>query len=240
MVDPLHQFLVTPLIPLSYNGIDLSFTNASLFMVIASLSVILLLSFSMSRADVLPSRLQTMSEGLYSFIENVALENAGPKILPYLPGIITLFMFIFMGNFLGLMPYSFTFTSQIIVTLSLALIVFFGVTLLGLYKHGFHFFSLFLPENTPLAIAPIVVLIEVISYFTRPISLSMRLFANMVAGHMILKVFAGFTVAMGVFGILPLGFNVLFTAFELLVAVLQAYVFTVLTCVYLNDALYLH
>jgi len=163
--------------------------------------------------------------------------NEGRK---YFPFVFTLFMFVLFGNLLGMTPYSFTFTSHIAVTFALAIVIFIGVTILGFAKHGIHFFSFFLPPGTPLPMWPLLIPIEVISYLSRPISLSVRLFANMLAGHTLLKVIAGFIAVLGVFGVVPLAFVVVLTGLEILIAFLQAYVFTILTCLYINDALHLH
>tara|TARA_B100000886_G_scaffold17298_1_gene11085 strand:+ start:145 stop:657 length:513 start_codon:yes stop_codon:yes gene_type:complete len=167
-------------------------------------------------------------------------ENVGTEGRKYFPFIFTLFMFILMGNLLGMIPYSYTFTSQIVVTFAIAITIFLGVTVIGIVLHGFHFFTLFVPPGMPIVLAPLLIPIEVISYFVRPVSLSVRLFANMMAGHTMMKVFAGFTAALGFLGIAPILLLVALTGFEIMVAVLQAYVFTVLTCLYLNDAIHLH
>ena len=176
----------------------------------------------------------------YEFIANMLRDTVGQEGRKYFPFVFTVFMFVLFGNLLGMVPYSFTFTSHIVVTFALAFIIFVGVTILGFVKHGFHFFSFFVPPGTPLPMYPLLIPIEVISYLSRPISLSVRLFANMLAGHTLLKVIAGFVWALGVFGILPLAFVVALTGLEILIACLQAYVFTILTCLYINDALHLH
>jgi F-type H+-transporting ATPase subunit a len=167
-------------------------------------------------------------------------EQVGSDGRPYFPFIFALFMFILLGNLLGMIPYSYTFTSQIIVTFAMAMAVFLGVTVIALVKHGLHFFTYFFPSGAPLYMAPLLIPIEILSYLSRPVSLSVRLFANMMAGHTMMKVFGGFVVALGVFGIAPMAVLVALTGFEILVAVLQAYVFTILTCIYLRDALHLH
>jgi F-type H+-transporting ATPase subunit a len=240
MIDPLHQFAIRPLFPLTIEGIDVSFTNSSLFMVIAVILVTVLLVGGMSRAQLIPGRLQSFVEMLYEFVANLLDETAGIKGRQYFSFIFSLFMFILMGNLIGMIPYGFTFTSHIIVTFGLAMLAFGVTTLIGLYLHGFHYFTLFVPKGAPTYMLPLIVPIEILSYLSRPISLSVRLFANMMAGHTMLKVFAAFTVALGIFGIAPLFVNTLLTAFEILVAVLQAYVFTILTCIYLHDAIHLH
>lgn len=239
--SPIEQFEIKRLIPMQVGGVDASFTNSSLFMVLTLLGVTVFMLVGMRRAELVPTRWQSMVEVSYEFIANMLRENVGSKGRPYFPFIFTLFMFVLFGNMLGMLPYSFTVTSHIAITFALAMVVFIGVTIIGFAKHGMHFLSLFVPSGVPGWLMPLVVTIEVISYFIRPISLSVRLFANMMAGHTMLKVFAGFVVSLGVLlGWLPLAFVVALTGLELLVAFLQAYVFTILTCIYLNDALNLH
>ncbi len=240
MFDPLHQFEIHSLIPLKIHGIDVSFTNSSLFMVTTVILTTFFLMGGMSQTKIIPGRWQSMIEMIYGFVANVIDETVGIKGQKYFPFIFTLFMFILMGNLIGMIPYNYTFTSQIIVTFGLAMIAFGMATLIGFTRHGFHYFSLFVPKGAPVYMLPLIVPIEILSYLSRPISLSVRLFANMMAGHTMLKVFAGFTVALGIFGIVPLAVNILLTAFEILVAILQAYVFTILTCIYLQDAIHLH
>ena len=210
-------------------------------MVVDAALVTMFLTLGMRGGELVPGRLQSMAEMSYEFVAGMIRENVGSAGRKYFTFIFTLFMFVLFGNLLGLVPYSFTFTSPIIVTVALALTVFIGVTLVGIVNHGLHFFSFFVPKGVPAALLPLMIPIEVISYLSRPVSLSIRLFANMMAGHTMLKVFAGFVVLLGFLGgWAPLLMVVLLTAFELLVAFLQAYVFTVLTCIYLNDALHLH
>ncbi len=240
MADPLHQFEIHKLIPLKLDGIDISFTNSSLFMVSAVLLTTVFLVGGMMRSQLIPGRWQSMTEITYSFVANLLDETVGLKGRQYFPFIFTIFMFILMGNLIGMLPYTFTFTSHIIVTFGLAVIAFGVATLIGFMRHGFHYFTLFVPKGAPVYMLPLIVPIEILSYLSRPISLSVRLFANMMAGHTMLKVFAGFTVALGIFGVAPLAVNTLLTAFEILVAVLQAYVFTILTCIYLQDSINLH
>jgi F-type H+-transporting ATPase subunit a len=240
MQSPVEQFTIKTLIPLELFGYDISFTNASLFMI---LSVIISTSFlyiGIRKSHLIPDRLQNSVEILYLFIADMVKENVGKGGKNYFPFIFSLFMFILMGNLLGMIPYSYTFTSQIVVTFAIAITIFLGVTVIGIVLHGFHFFTLFVPPGMPIVLAPLLIPIEVISYFVRPVSLSVRLFANMMAGHTMMKVFAGFTAALGVLGIAPILLLVALTGFEIMVAVLQAYVFTVLTCLYLNDAIHLH
>ncbi len=238
-VDPMHQFEVIPLIEIKLGNLDVSFTNASLWMVIAAAVVSLVLLLGSNK--MVPGRLQSIGELAYEFISGLMRDVIGEKGRPFFPFIFTLFLFILACNMLGMVPYSFTVTSHIIVTFALAISVFIGVTVLGFMKHGIGFLKFFVPSGVPAVMLPLLVVIEVISYLTRPVSLSVRLFANMMAGHTMLKVFAGFVVGLGILGgWLPLAFMVAFTGLEFLVAFLQAYVFAVLTCIYLNDALNMH
>jgi F-type H+-transporting ATPase subunit a len=239
--SPLHQFVIQPLVPIRVNGVDLSFTNSSLLMVLTVLVVTLFLTLGMRQRALVPGRFQSMAEMAYEFVANMIRDNVGTAGRKFFPFVFTLFMFVLFGNLLGLLPYSFTFTSHIAVTAALAVVVIIGVTAVGIAKHGLHFFSFFVPKGVPFALLPLMIPIEIISYLSRPVSLSIRLFANMMAGHTMLKVFAGFVILLGFLGgWAPLAMDVALTGFELLVAFLQAYVFTVLTCIYLNDALHLH
>lgn len=240
MHDPLHQFQIHVLFPLHLKGLDLSFTNSSLFMVFTLLAITIFLGGGMRNPQPIPGRWQAMVEMTYTFIANLLDETTGLKGRRYFPFIFTLFMFILGGNLLGMLPYGFTFTSHIIVTFGLAMIAFGVATLVGFLRHGFHYLTLFIPRNAPLYMLPLLIPIEILSYLSRPISLAVRLFANMMAGHTMLKVFAGFTIMLGIFGVAPLALNILLTAFEILIAILQAYVFTILTCIYLHDAIHLH
>lgn len=239
--SPLQQFEIKTLIPLQAGGVDISFTNSSAFMVLALLLITVFLVFGMRRRALVPGRWQSMAEMSYEFVANMLRDTVGSDGRRYFPLVFSLFMFVLFGNLLGMLPYSFTFTSHIIVTFAMAITVFIGVTILGFVKHGLHFFAFFVPPGTPLAMWPVMIPIEIVSYLSRPISLSIRLFANLTAGHTMLKVFAGFVVSMGIVGgILPLAFVVALTGLEILIAVLQAYVFTILTCFYIKDALHLH
>jgi F-type H+-transporting ATPase subunit a len=247
-VDPLHQFQIQRYLPINIGGLDASFSNSALYMVITVALITGLIVYGMRGRALVPTRMQSLAELFYEFVANLVRDNAGPDARKYFPFVFSLFMFIMIGNLLGLIPGTFTFTSHIIVTFGLALTVFVFVTLLGLIKHGFHFFTLFMPQGVPMALAPILIPIEVLSYLSRPVSLSIRLFANMMAGHTMLKVFGGFSVLLGgalgglgyTVGILPLVINIALVGFEILVAMLQAYVFTILTCLYIRDALELH
>lgn len=243
MASPLDQFKIKAIEGLDFQllGYDISFTNSALWMALAVVVSTLLLTVAMGRGSLVPSRWQNISEMLYEFISGMISDSVGKEGKKYFPFVFTVFMFVLLGNLLGMIPYSFTYTSHIIVTFSLAMLVFIIVTLIGLFRHGFHFFSLFMPSGVPLIMAPLLVPIEILSYLSRPLSLSVRLFANMMAGHTMLKVFAGFSVSLGVFfGLVPLAVNTALIGFEILVALLQAYVFTILTCMYLKDSIELH
>jgi len=240
VASPLEQFQIKTIIPIHLGGIDASFTNSALFMTIGVAVATLFLTLSMRGRAIVPGRWQSMAELCYEFVANMIRSNVGAEGRRYFPFIFSLFMFILFGNMLGMIPYSFIYTSHLVVTLGMAMVVFIGTTIIGFVKHGFHFFSFFLPHGTPWYIAPLLIPIEVLSYFTRPVSLSLRLFANMTAGHTMLKVFASFVVTMGLLGVVPLLAAVALTGLEFLIAFLQAYVFTVLTCIYLNDALHMH
>jgi len=218
-----------------------TFTNSALFMMIAVVLVSSFMLYSSRGRSLVPDRLQSLAELAYEFVAQMVRENTGKEGMQFFPFIFSVFIFILALNMLGMMPYAFTSTSHIIVTFAMALMVFITVTLVGFYKHGYGFLKLFVPSGAPVALLPLLVVIEAISYLIRPISLSVRLFANMMAGHMMLKVFAFFVIGLGaVGGWAPLLFMVAFTGLEFLVAFLQAFVFAVLTCIYLNDALHMH
>lgn len=241
MANPLEQFQIKTLVPIQLGSVDASLTNAGLFMVITVAAISLFLSLSMAQRSLIPGRWQSLAEISYEFIAGMIRDNVGSEGRKYFPFIFSLFMFILFANLIGLIPYAFTFTSHIAVTFAMAMFVFLGVTVIAIIRHKMRFFSLFLPSGVPMVMAPVLIPIEVLSYLSRPISLSIRLFANMMAGHTMMKVFAGFIIPLGFFGgWAPLGVDVALTAFEFLVAFLQAYVFTVLTCLYLNDAINLH
>ena len=238
--SPLEQFVIKPIVPLKIGGIDVSFTNSALFMPIAVVLATIFLVLGMRRSDIVPGRWQVAVELSYEFIAGLLRDTVGVEGRKYFPIIFTLFMFVLLGNLLGMVPYSFTFTSHIAVTFAMAMVVFIGVTILGFVRHGIHFFSFFAPPGTPVVMLPLLVPIEIISYLSRPISLSVRLFANMLAGHTLIKVIAGFIALLGVAGILPFALVVALTGLEILIAFLQAYVFAILTCLYINDAIHLH
>ena len=239
-IDPVHQFEIKRLVPLEIGGLDISFTNSALFMIIAIGLISTFMIYAMRSGTLVPGRLQSTAELAYEFVAKMVTDNSGKEGMQFFPFVFSLFIFILTMNMLGMIPYSFTVTSHIIVTFAMALFVFLLVTVVGFIKNGVGFLKLFVPSGAPILLIPLLILIEVISYFIRPVSLSVRLFANMMAGHMMLKVFAGFVVALGAFGVAPLLFMVAFTGLEILVAFLQAFVFAVLTCIYLNDALHMH
>ena len=241
-LNPMHQFEVYRLGPeINLGPANLSFTNASLFMVISAATILFFLFFGTKKKSLVPSKIQLVTEMTYSFIAKMINDTAGSAAKPFFPFIFTLFMFVLFCNMVGMLPYSFTVTSHIIVTFALAAIVFIGVTIIGFIKHGIKYLELFVPKGVPFVLLPLIVIIEIISYLSRPVSLSVRLFANMMAGHTMLKVFGGFVISLGLLGgWLPLSFSVALIGLEILVAFLQAYVFAILTCIYLNDALNLH
>ena len=210
-------------------------------MVLVVLSIISFFIIATQNKSLIPNKLQLIAEMIYEFVAKMINDTAGQDARPYFPFILSLFLFVLFSNMIGMIPYSFTITSHIVVTFALAIVIFFGVTIIGFLKHGIKYLELFVPKGVPKLLLPLIIVIEIISYLSRPISLSVRLFANMMAGHTMLKVFGGFVVSLGlVGGWLPLGFSVALTGLEILVAFLQAYVFAILTCIYLNDALHLH
>ena len=240
--NPMSQFDVYRIGPeIKVGAFDISFTNASLFMIISTVSILLIFNLGSKRNSVLPNKMQLLAELSYTFVAKMISDTAGSKAKPYFAFIFSLFMFVLFCNMFGMIPYTFTVTSHIIVTFILASFIFIGVTIIGFIKHGFGYLKLFVPSGVPAVLLPLIVIIEIISYLSRPISLSVRLFANMMAGHTMMKVFGGFVISLGlVGGWLPLSFSVALTGLEILVAFLQAYVFAILTCIYLNDALNLH
>ena len=238
--NPLEQFEITPWLPIRIGDFDVSFTNSAAFMILAILAASAMMILGVRSRALVPGRWQLIAELSYGFIAKMVSDTVGKEGRPYFPFVFTLFMFVLFGNMLGLLPYAFTYTSHIIVTFAMAGFIFVAVTVIAIAKHGVKFFGYFLPEGVPIFMAPLLIPIEIISYLSRPISLSVRLFANMLAGHTLLKVFAGFVVALGLFGVFPLAFVVVLTGLEVVIAFLQAFVFTILTCLYLNDALHLH
>jgi F-type H+-transporting ATPase subunit a len=242
MANPMEQFDIVRIQPLEVMGYDVSFTNSSLWMAIALASVAVFLFVGTARPQLVPGRWQAAVEYIYDFVRKMLDDNVGPEGRRYAPLIFSIFIFVLACNLLGLIPWvgSFTPTSHIAVTLGLAVLVFVVVCIVGFARHGLHFFSLFWPKDTNIALGAFVALIEFLSFLSRPFTLAIRLFANMTAGHVLLKVFGTFVVSLGVFGILPLGVNVALSALEVLIAVVQAYVFALLASIYLNDAVNLH
>ncbi len=246
MASPLSQFEIKNIIPLELNGFDISFTNSSLAMMGTVLLIILWMFFGTRKPSLIPSRGQSMIEASYEFIAEMIGDNIGKEGMKYLSFIFTLFMFILIGNLLGMLPYSFTWTSHIIVTFAISFFIFIAVTIIAITKHGIiKFLKFFAPSGVPKPMLILLVPIEIISYLSRPISLSVRLFANMMAGHTLLKVIGGFVFVLGansfiVGGALPVVFLVALTGLEIVIAFLQAYVFAILTCLYINDAIHLH
>jgi F-type H+-transporting ATPase subunit a len=246
MADPIHQFEIQKLATLGHiGGHEIAFTNSALFMAITVVGIWALLVGGSSAKALIPGRIQSIAELSYEFVANTISSTAGKEGMKFFPLVFTLFMFILVANVIGLVPYTFTVTSHIIITASLALLVFFTVIIYGFYRNGLHFFGLFVPSGIPIYILPLIVFIEVLSFLSRPLSHSVRLFANMLAGHITVKVFASFITLLGGLGIagmagavLPLAMVVALTALDLLVAFLQAYVFAILTCIYLNDAIH--
>jgi F-type H+-transporting ATPase subunit a len=246
-MDPIHQFQIVNLFSLGrFGNAEIDFTNSALFMLIAVFGLTLFLVAGTAGARAVPNRLQSAAELSYEFVANMVRSTAGSEGMRFFPFVFTIFMFVLTLNMFGLIPYAFTVTSHIVVTAALALTVFFTVLIYGLKLHGLHFFNLFVPKGVPIYILPMIVAIEILSFISRPISHSVRLFANMLAGHIALKVFAGFIILLGgalgavgwIGGVLPFAMIVGLTALEMLVAFLQAYVFAILTCIYLNDAIH--
>ena len=242
--SPIAQFELKTLVPLKIFGVDASFTNSSLFMLMATGLVIAFLMSAMNGRALVPTRIQSVAEMIYEFVANTVRENVGQEGMKFFPLVFALFIFVLVLNLMGMVPGAFTVTSHIVITAAMALLVIGIVILYGIGQHGLGFFKLFVPSDVPVWLLPIMIPIEIISFISRPISLSVRLFANMLAGHIALKIFAGFVGTLAVAGgwallaPLPLALTVGLTALEFLVAVLQAYVFAVLTCIYLNDAVH--
>jgi F-type H+-transporting ATPase subunit a len=239
-LHPLEQFTIERLIPIHIGGLDVSYTNAALMMTISIAIITALMVLATRRAELVPGRWQSVAEMSYEFVADMIDTNIGQGGRQFFPFIFSLFMFILFANLLGMIPYSFTFTSQIIVTFALAAVVFILVTAIGIIRHGAHFLSLFVPHGVPKALLLLLVPIELLSYFIRPFTLSIRLFANMLAGHTMLEIFGGFAASIGLLAFFPTAIDVLLVGLEFLVAVLQAYVFAILTCLYLSEAIHLH
>jgi F-type H+-transporting ATPase subunit a len=238
--SPLAQFTVQPIVPLHIGGVDISYTNASLMMTIVVVLIVGLLLLATYRARLVPGRLQSVAELAYEFTDDMIGDNLGVEGRAFFPFVFSLFTFLLLGNLISLVPYSFSFTAQIVVTAALALFVFVLVTMVAFIRHGLHFFSFFLPAGAPLIMAPLIIPIEIVSYLARPLTLAIRLFANMMAEHALMVIFAGFAVTLGAFFFLPVLVDVAIYALEVIVFSLQAYIFTILTVLYLRDAIYLH
>ena len=245
-MDPIHQFQINNLFPIArIGGVEIAFTNSAVFMLLSLAIILLFMLGGTSRRALVPGRLQSTAEVFYEFVSDTLRSTAGPEGMKFFPLVFSIFMFILVLNVIGIIPYTFSVTSHIIITVAFALLVFFTVIVYGFWKNGLRFLKLFVPSGIPIYILPLVSFIEVMSFLSRPVSHSVRLFANMLAGHITLKVFGGFVTMLGALGFLgwlgalvPLGFTVALTALELLVAFLQAYVFAILTCIYLNDAIH--
>lgn len=240
MAGPMEQFTIKKLLPLEYNGYDISFTNSSLCMVISALSVICIFSICLRKTSLIPYRAQCIPESVYEFIRNLVYKNIGKEGLKYFSFIFSLFLFILAGNLLGLFPYSFTFTSHLAAVGTLSLLALAFNMYVGIKKKKWGYLRTFLPKGVPWPLAPLIIPIEAISLLSKPFSLSMRLVANMVVGHVVLKILAGFIVMMKLAGFIPLFFDGCIVVFELFIACLQAYIYTILSCIYLSDALHYH
>lgn len=239
--SPLAQFLIKEIADINVAGYNIALTNSALFMILAVACIALYFTIAFKGKYLIPTRLQLSGELTYGMISNMLEQTSGSAGRKFIPFIFTLFMFILTCNLLGMLPYAFTVTSHISITFAMAMMIFSLVTFFGLYLHGWRFFSLFLPEGTPYWLAPLMIVIELFAFLARPVSLSLRLAANMVAGHVLLKVMAGFVLSLAVyFKFLPVPLIVILIGFEIFVAILQAYIFAILSCVYLNDALNLH
>lgn len=240
MSNPMEQFVIKPLVPIEVGGVDISFTNSSLFMVLAVAVSTLLLGFCLRKRSIVPSVAQSIPESIYEFISSLLKENVGVEGLRYFPFIFTLFLFVAFGNLLGLFPYAFTFTSHLTAVGSLSLIALLFNVCIGIKKKKIGWLRTFLPKGIPFALAPLIVPIEMISFLSKPFSLTVRLVANMTVGHIMLKIIAGFVVALGALGLVPVLFNCCIVCFEMFIAMLQAFIYTVLSCIYLGDALHEH
>lgn len=248
VISPLEQFEIVSILPIVFGSYDFSITNSTLYLGLTVLGIIFILEGALKRPMYIPSAWQTLIEDLYNFIIELIQQNCGTKGQRYFPFFFVLFTFLLVCNLMGMVPYSFTVTSHIVITFTLSLGIWVGVTIIGLQRHGTHFFSLFVPAGAPAALVPVLTIIEIISYIIRAVSLAVRLFANMMSGHTLLKIMAGFSFQIfaigGILGIigstLPLILVFLITGLEIGIAMLQAYVFTILSIMYLNDSINLH
>ena len=240
-MDPLHHFQVVNWVHISLLGVDISISNSVVWMWISAAAVFAFFRYAFRQPTLVPGRMQSLAEAGFLFIKGIIEENIGPGGRPYFPMVLTLFFFVLFCNWTGLIPGSFTATSQLIVTATLALSIFFLSIFMGFYKHGLKFLGFFVPAGLPVLLLPLMVPIEIISFLARPVSLSVRLFANMTAGHTVLGVLFFFAATLPLVGFwLPFGFSVVFTAVEIFIGFIQAYIFTILTCVYINDSLHMH
>lgn len=239
-MDPLHQFIIHPLFNINVGGCDLSFTNASLAIVASVFFVYALFFLGLRRPSVIPNRLQALVEVSYNLVAGMINDTTGTQGMKYFSFVFSVFFLVLFGNLVGLIPYSFTFTSHIMATFTIAMVVFVAVTVLGFFLHGLKFFGVFAPAGLPKWLLPFVVPIEMISYLARPFSLAIRLFANMLAGHAMMKIFAAFAGLMGFWAFIPILGDTILMGLELVIAIIQAYIFSILTCIYLNDAIHLH
>ena len=240
MSNPMEQFVIKPIIPIKIGDIDISFTNSALFMVLAVVVSTLLLGFCIRKRTIIPSVAQSVPETIYEFINSLIKENVGTEGLKYFPFIFTVFLFVAFGNMLGLLPYAFTFTSHLAAVGGLSLIALLFNVIIGIKKKKWGYLRTFMPKGIPAALAPLIIPIEMISFLSKPFSLTVRLVANMTVGHIMLKIIAGFVLALGVGGIIPIVFNSSIVVFELFIALLQAFIYTVLSCIYLGDAIHSH
>ena len=240
MSNPMEQFVIKPIIPIKIGDIDISFTNSALFMVLAVVVSTLLLGFCIRKRTIIPSVAQSVPETIYEFINSLIKENVGTEGLKYFPFIFTVFLFVAFGNMLGLLPYAFTFTSHLAAVGGLSLIALLFNVIIGIKKKKWGYLRTFMPKGIPAALAPLIIPIEMISFLSKPFSLTVRLVANMTVGHIMLKIIAGFVLALGVGGIIPIVFNSGIVVFELFIALLQAFIYTVLSCIYLGDSIHSH
>lgn len=236
----MEQFIIKPIIPIKIGGYDISFTNSALFMVLTVLVSSLLFAICLRRRTIVPSISQSIPESIYEFISSLIKENAGVEALRYFPMIFTIFLFVAFGNLLGLLPYAFTFTSHLAAVGGLSLIALLFNVAIGIGKKKWGYLRTFMPKGIPAALAPLIIPIEMISFLSKPFSLTVRLVANMTVGHIMLKIIAGFVLALGVGGIIPIAFNGCIIVFEMFIALLQAFIYTVLSCIYLSDAIHSH
>lgn len=240
MSNPMEQFVVKPIIPLQIGGVDVSFTNSALFMVLAVVTSTLLFALCLRKRSLVPTIAQSVPETIYEFVHSLLKENVGVEGLKYFPFIFTMFLFVAFGNVLGLFPYAFTFTSHLTAVGSLSIIALLFNVCIGIKKKKIGWLRTFLPKGIPVALAPLIIPIEMISFLSKPFSLTVRLVANMTVGHIMLKIIAGFVAALGVLGVIPILFNCCIVCFEIFIALLQAFIYTVLSCIYLGDALHEH